>query len=65
MLYQMRILDLLEHLNLVELDVEELIDGLEGAANGDIILQFDGDFMVYQRLEEAVRMRQQGRQIGM
>lgn len=51
---QMWILDLLDHLYVVELDVEELVDGLERAADGDVVLELDGDFVVDERLEEAI-----------
>ena len=27
----------------VEFDVQVLVDGLEGATNGDVVFQFDGD----------------------
>lgn len=50
----MWILDLLDHLYVVELDVEELVDGLERAADGDVVLELDGDFVVDERLEEAI-----------
>ena len=40
---QMRILDLVEDDDVVEFDVEVLIDGFEGAADGDVVFEFDGD----------------------
>jgi hypothetical protein len=49
----MRVLDLLDHLHILELDVEELVDGLEGAADGNVILEFDRHFGVDEGLEKA------------
>ncbi len=40
---QMRVPELVEHGDVVELDVEVLVDGLEGAADGDVVFQLDGD----------------------
>jgi hypothetical protein len=49
-----RILHLLEHLDVVELDVEVLVDALEDAADLDVVLELDRDLVVDERLEEAV-----------
>ncbi len=49
----MRVLDLLEHLDVVELDVEVLVDALEDAADLDVVLELDGDLVVDQGFEEA------------
>lgn len=43
----MRILQFLHHLDIVEFDVEVLVYGLEGALDLDVVLEFDGDFVVY------------------
>ena len=50
----MRIFDLIHHFNIIELDVQELIDGFEGAADGDVILELDRDLMVDEGFEEAI-----------
>jgi len=52
--YQMRIPQLLNNTNVVEFDVEELVDGLEGAADGDVVFELDGDGVVDEGFEEAV-----------
>ena len=49
----MRILQLLDDLDLIELDVEELVDGFEDAADGDIVFELDGHFVVDEGFEEA------------
>ncbi len=51
---QMRVLELLDDGDVVELDVEELVHALEGAAELDVVLELDCDFVVDERLEEAV-----------
>ncbi len=53
----MRILQLLHHLYIIEFDVEELIDGLECAADGDVVLELDGDFVVDEGFEEAANVK--------
>lgn len=49
----MRILDLLDDLHILQLDVEELVHALESAADGDVVLELDGDFGVDEGFEEA------------
>ena len=49
----MRIFQFFHHLYIIELDVQKLIDRLEGAPNLYIILELYGDFMVHQSLEET------------
>ena len=49
----MRILHLLQHLDIIQLDVEELVDGFEGAFDGDVVFELDGDFVVDEGFEEA------------
>ena len=56
----MRILQLLDDADVIELDVEVLVDALEGAADGDVVFELDGDFMVDERFEEAVVFREGG-----
>lgn len=50
---QVRVLQLVDHLHILELDVKELIDGFEGAADGDVVFQLDGYFAVDEGFEEA------------
>ena len=50
----MRILQLLQHLDIIQLDVQELVDGFEGAFNGDVVFEFDGDLVVDKGFEETV-----------
>lgn len=42
--------------DVVQFDVEKLVDALERSAYRDIVLQFDRDFVVHERLEEAGTM---------
>lgn len=51
--YQVRVLDLLHDRDVIELDIEVLVDALEGAADLNIVLELDGDRGVDQGLEEA------------
>ena len=39
--------------NLVELDVEELVDGLQHAGDAEVVLELDGDLMVDEGFEET------------
>lgn len=50
----MGVLHLLDHRDVVQLDVEVLVHALQRAAHGDVILELDGDLVVHQSLEEAV-----------
>lgn len=52
--YQMRVLELLYHLNIVELDVQVLINRFQRAFDLNVVLELYGDFVVDQGLEEAV-----------
>ena len=49
----MRVLNLVDDGNVVELDVEVLVDALERAADLDVVLELDGDRRINERLEEA------------
>lgn len=49
----MRVLDLLDDGDVVELDVEVLVHALEGAAELDVVLELDGHLMVDEGLKEA------------
>ena len=51
--YQMRILHLLQHLDIIQLNIEELVDGFKGAFDGDVVFELDGDFVVDEGFEEA------------
>jgi hypothetical protein len=50
----MRVLDLLDDLDVVELDVEVLVDALEDATDLDVVFELDRDLVVDERFEEAV-----------
>lgn len=50
----MRILELLDDLNVIELNVEVLVDALEDALELDVVFELDGDFVVDEGFEEAV-----------
>lgn len=52
----MGILDLFDDGDVVELNVEVLVDALEGAADLDVVFEFDGDGCVDECFEEAVRV---------
>ena len=39
----MRVSELVQHGDVVELDVEVLVDGFQGAADGDVVFELDGD----------------------
>jgi hypothetical protein len=49
----MRPTHVLLDLDVVQLDVQELVDALEGASDADLVLELDGDFVVDQGFEEA------------
>lgn len=49
----MGVLDLLDDADVLELDVEVLVDALEGAADLDVVLELDCDLVVDQGLEET------------
>lgn len=42
----------IDHLHLVQLDIEVLIDAMEYAFDLQIVLEFDGHFFGFQRFEE-------------
>lgn len=52
--YQMRVFDVVQDTNVVQLDVQVLVHTLESSPDRDVILEFDGHLMIDQRLEEAV-----------
>lgn len=51
----MWVLKILHYRDIIELDVEILIHGFQGPPDLDVVLELDSDFMVDQRLEEAIR----------
>ena len=54
----MRVLELVDDADVVELDVEVLVDALERAADADVVLELDRHLVVDERLEEAARERE-------
>lgn len=52
---QMRVFIQIEDVDIVELDVEVLVDRFQGAADADVIFQLDGDGLVGESFEEAVK----------
>lgn len=53
---QMRPPDLIHRLCVVQLDVQVLVHALECAADLDFVLEFDGDFVLDERFEEAIAL---------
>jgi hypothetical protein len=53
--YQMRPPHLIHGLCVIELDIQVLVDALEGAADLDFVFEFDGDFLLDERFEETIR----------
>lgn len=50
----MRVLVQIEHIDIIELDVKVLVDGFEGPADPDVVLELDRDGLVGEGFEEAV-----------
>lgn len=50
----MRVFIQIEDVDIIELDVEVLVDGFQGATDADVIFQLDGDGLVREGFEEAV-----------
>lgn len=44
---------LIHRLGIIQFDVQVLIDALEGAAYLHFVFEFDGDFLLDERFEEA------------
>lgn len=53
---QVRILELLDDGNVIELDVEVLVDALEYAADLDVVFELYSDLVVDESFEEAGRV---------
>ena len=49
----MRVLVQVEDVDIIELDVQVLVDGFEGAANADVVFELDCHGLVCEGLEEA------------
>jgi hypothetical protein len=50
----MGVFEILNHLYVIEFDIEVLVNGFQGAADLNIVLELHRDFMVDQGLEEAI-----------
>jgi hypothetical protein len=50
----MRILQLIQHTNILQLDIQELVHALERTPDRDVILEFDRHFVVNEGFEETV-----------
>jgi len=53
----MRVLVQVEHIDIIELDVQVLVDGFESAADADVVFELNGHGLVCEGLEEAVDHR--------
>lgn len=53
LIYHVGVLELLDYRDIIKLDVEILVDALEGAPQLDVVLELDGDLVVDEGLEEA------------
>ena len=51
--YEMGVLELVDDGDVVELDVEVLVDALEGTAEADVVLKLDSDLVVDEGFKEA------------
>ena len=49
----MWVLHLFHYRDIIQFDVQVLIHALQGASHGNVVLEFDGDFVVHERFEEA------------
>ena len=54
---EVRVVELVQDLDVLKLYVEELIDGFEGPFDGDVVFEFHGNFVVHEGFEEAVTLR--------
>ncbi len=50
---QMRVLQFLNNLYIIQLDIQELVYRLQGTTNLDIIFKLHGDFMVDESFKKA------------
>lgn len=51
---QMRVFQLFEHRDVIQLDVEELVDRFQGAGDRDVVFELDGNRMVDESFKETV-----------
>ncbi len=51
---QVRVLQFIQHHNVVEFDVQVLVDGFQSAADRDVILQLDRYGLLGESLEKAI-----------
>lgn len=54
----MRVLVQIEDVDIIELNVQVLVDGFEGAANADVVFELDCHGLVCEGLEEAAVRRE-------
>lgn len=50
---QMRVLVLVQHLDIIELDIQVLVDGFQGTTYGNVVLELDGYGVVDEGFEEG------------
>ena len=50
----MRIPHLLQHADIIKLDIQILIHGFQGAFDADVVLELNDDFLVDQCFEETM-----------
>lgn len=55
----MRVFELFDHLNIVQLDIEKLVNRFESTTNRDVVLELDSDFVVHERFEKAMEYKGQ------
>lgn len=60
---EMGVFQFIQNHHVVELDVEVLVDGFEGSADRDVVFQLNGNGLLSEGLEEAVR-RQRARVVN-
>jgi hypothetical protein len=51
--YQVRVFQLLNYLDIIQLDVQVLVHALQRSTDLDVVLELNGDLMVDEGLEEA------------
>jgi hypothetical protein len=49
------VFDQVQHFDIIKLNIQVLIDRLEDTTDADIVLEFNGDRLVGQGFEEAIR----------
>lgn len=61
---QMRVFELVEDGDVVQFDVEVLVDGFEGPADGDVVFELDGQHVVGERFEEGEEEHGEGERLS-